>query len=121
MDSANSGPPAISTLSTSGNPSKSVGLIGALLVLLTMVVCYMVLTVYSTEPSTQDGFLADTVYRPSCSNSWVHNRSERCSGVTRGQMPSIDDVMSALPGQGRRFPLIGNARRPMGAHPCCRV
>lgn len=91
-----------------------VALIGALLVILTMVVCYMVLTVFSTDAS--DSFLVRTVYRPSCSNSWLLNRSEGCSGVTRGQMPSIDDVYHAT--TACRYPLIGNAPPP---GPCCRV
>ena len=83
---------------------------GALLVVLTMVVCYMVLTVFSTD--TSDSFLAHRVYRPSCSNSWLLNRSGRCSGVTRGYMPSIDIAT------GCRYPQIGDAPPP---GPCCRL
>lgn len=67
-------------------------LIGALVLILTLVVCYMALLLYKppSEPGPEE-FLTRHHYRPACGNKWIHARRENCKGLTRGHMPFIDD------------------------------
>lgn len=103
----------------------SSALIGGLLVVLTMIVCYMVIITFR-DPAAgaqcnntgsddgQDTFMNRRIYRPACGSQWLWNRRHDCRGHTRGNMPSIE--AAPTPNTGC-FPhhMLGSA--PL--HACC--
>lgn len=80
---------------------QSAALAGAMLVVLTIIVCYVaMLAVHDPDDckevcdagKAQEGFMNRLIYRPACGNQWLWNRRDSCRGHTGGTMPSIDDV-----------------------------
>ena len=72
----------------------SSAVIGALILVLTLIVCYMALLLYK-DPDAQAGaetFMGRTMYRPACGNKWLSERRASCGGLTRGAMPAIDTI-----------------------------
>lgn len=76
-------------------------LLGGVLVVLTLFVCYAVILEFSNS-TTKAQFVVQGRYKPSCSSPWLHSRRSECHCLTRGEMPAID-------GQA-----LGNLHRP-----CC--
>lgn len=65
----------------------SSAIIGGLLVVLTLLTCYMALLLYKTKPA--EGFYGNNYYRPACGNRWGA-RLPGCARRTGGPMPLID-------------------------------
>lgn len=104
----------------------SSALVGGLLVVLTLIVCYIAVTTFD-DPITRhcgpaattaapgaDAFMNRHIYRPACGNQWISLRSEACRGQTRGHMPSIEEA--PLP-EGTCIPPDTLMRFPV--HACC--
>ena len=78
---------------------SSTALIGGLLLVLTLLVCYICVVTFTRSVGydcgsveEREGFMSEFVYRPACGNRWLTNRQHSCVGSTRGEMPSIDDT-----------------------------
>lgn len=79
----------------------STALIGALILVLALLVCYMALLLYKDpDLSPSEGFSPYTPYTPACSNPWLNERRGDCQGYTRGRMPSIDNAHFLPPDRG---------------------
>lgn len=99
--------------------NTSTALIGGLLIVLTMIVCYIAIITFDDPEAGKcgaDGFMNRRIYRPACGSQWIGHRRAACQGQTRGDMPSIDEA--PLPTGSCLSP---ETLMEVPMHACCRA